>query len=339
MAVRLPVTQTIGKARVAKDFSKNNKVLLPIEDGDYITDAYLMGSGSIGVANGAANGTAKYENNAAGLLNRIKWLAASRGRYPNGPLLDVEPRTIICRRVVDKGRAVRDAAINGAIATYTVDFFLWLRRSLPTAPVPYETALPAFAYKGMQLEVACGDQSNILTGNDRTWDFSGLKLTYLDQRERQAMGNPDKGVLYESDQRLLIPAAKKDLGFDDFPIDEGDIYDVLIMPEQGAAMTLSDAILNKVTVKFGDLFYEMEEAELKHTQKDMVFDAAESMTGIYYVGQNPGGRLYGAVPNKEARDYRHQYDVANPSGANLDALLIASRRLVLPEAFGGTLRA
>lgn len=330
MGLRLGNTHNY-KNRIKEKFGvKNAKRIFALDIGGVMTDLLIRLGGSLVITGGTGNGTSIGEN-PAGLIQSIKLVAKSRGAVPGGELVDLTPRSIIRSSVFDDGRAIVDTALTGAAGTFTLDQALLLHFAQPRAPRPFDFALDTDPYKSLVLEILNGSETTQFSGNDRTFNFDALTYEVSDYRETVTDRKP-KPILYQSDDELVIDAANARLKYDDFPIGYR-MFALLLMAESGTAKTLVDTIINKVTLNYGEDFYEAFEEEIKHLQKKLITDAAQGDTGLYLAQFNKDQLAYGAVPNFEARDFTAEFDVSNPGGAGADKVVLVNKRVLLPEDY------
>ena len=95
----------------------------------------------------------------------------------------------------------------------------------------------------------------------------------------------------------------------------------------GSAYTLSDAILQRLVAAGGTFNYDNYALDIRQDMLDNGFiDPSQNATGQYFIDWTKG-TPYNANP---APGIQTQYQVANPSGSNLDQLRIFTRRFYPP---------
>jgi hypothetical protein len=313
--------------------SENSPRYHEIRKGGMVLDVTPVLTGTLVVTGGTVNGTATGEN-PGNAVQRFDIDATPRigSPYPGGKIKSLTPRSVLCRRIFDKGFKQGDMSLaggtfNGAAGSYTFNQAFPLRFALPNNAVrPIETALNTDQYDGLQLQITTGGRNTLFSGNDRTFDWSGARFDIYDRRENGAPG--DVAVLYESDQFVPIAGANARLPIDgELPKNEGYLDILLIAETTGQA--LADTIIKKVNISSGtDQFSEMYSEYIKQLQREFVTDASENMTGLYLLPIAQDGLLMGAV-----KPVSLLLDVANPGGAGVDRLIVSSRRVILPHEY------
>jgi hypothetical protein len=124
----------------------------------------------------------------------------------------------------------------------------------------------------------------------------------------------------------LIGAAQKRMLDNAMPQD-GTFDSWLIMQEQSAQLTLAQTILNRVTVTGPTILYDKYLPDIQQQMLDDEWvDPAQSFAGLGFIDWTDGV-LANAI---SASQLQTQFDVNNPSGSNLDDLLIYTRRVYSP---------
>jgi hypothetical protein len=265
--------------------------------------------------------------------------AASGSRYLGGTIVDATPRSLLRNAITQRnaGKFVGDLGGStlgsGAANTYPVQLSIPIYFADSTLRNDYATALPmdvvdstgAPIWASVQVEVTTGDITSCFAGNDRTVDFSGLSIAWVD--ERLALDG-DTNLLVQEEHYALIAAAQERM-IDPAMPQSGAFVSWLIMPESGgSANTLSDAILVKLTAAGSTFNYEMYAPDIRQAMLDNGFiDPAQTATGLYYVDFGEG-LLKNSNP---APGIAAQFRVLNPSGVNLDQLRIFTRRFYPPQ--------
>jgi len=301
----------------------NTNFIFDVVRGMNVGYHFLNLRGSLVISVGAANGTSLGPN-PGNLLQRVQVEC-----NPGGFVKSLLPRSIISRSVFDRGWLRADTALTGAAGTFTLLQPYWLRYALPRAPVPYETALQTDRFKSVQIRALGGGRTTQFTGNDRTWDFTGVTLDLSEQREQ--MGG-DTALLYEEDIVITIPAANPAQLFTGFST--GSRYHDILFVAETTNQALADTIINRITVQSGALqFFDGLEDEIKVNQQDWFSDAAVAALGLYFAPMNPDLLLRGAVDTIPTNQLSARLDVAAP-GAGADRIIAATRRVLLPEDIG-----
>lgn len=302
-----------------------------MKKGGAVMETCVMQRGSLVISGGAANGTQTGE--AGSVLQRVDVDAIARAGspFPGGKLKSVTPRSILRRAIFDNGVFVGDLSTytwNGAAGTYTFKLPHWLRWALPRNKNYAETALISDQYDGLQMALITSGKATMFSGTDRTYDYSGVTFDIYDRREAGAPSSV--GVLYENDVFVPIAGANARLPIDGQLSQNENHVDLLFITESTAAQTLVDTVINKITVSSGtDQFQELYPEMIKADQRDAyIRDAAQSDTGLYLINVAFDGLLTGVQ-----RPISILADVSNPGGANLDRIIINSRRVLLPADY------
>jgi hypothetical protein len=285
--------------------------------------------GTLTLSAGSASGTLAGEN-PTGLIQRIEVNAdpLPGGRYAGGVVKSLVPRSIIQRRKYDRGTVQPDLSLgaNGVLGTAvasTINSPLELNFALPGMAKPIETALRLDQFSNITLTITAGQLTDMMTGNDRTKDYSALTIDVVEFREYNPAYYP-AATLYETDFYKSITGANARLTIDtEFPKTEAYLDALFIAETTGK--TLSDSVINRVTLNSGEeQFYDMYKNHLKAMQRQYVTDQASSDTGLYFVPITQGGLLSGAM-----LDVNAILDVSNPG---TDRLIVSTRRVAPARA-------
>jgi hypothetical protein len=146
----------------------------------------------------------------------------------------------------------------------------------------------------------------------------------VDERENF---DGDTVALFQEDHAVYIPNAQERLQDGALPQD-GAYSEWLMLAETTVNRTLSDNILVKAVIQGAAVDWKLYAQDIRQMNYDDTnYDVADSAAGQYFFDFTDGGLLRGAVA---ASGLLTQYQVLNPGGANLDDLLIYTRRVFLP---------
>jgi hypothetical protein len=307
---------------------------MPTRVGVMCTHSKVLLKGALVVSAGSANGTSIGEN-PGGLLQSIKVQATTiAAGYPTGTLKNLTARSILRRRIFDRMRFVPDVSLgingfNGAAATYVLNMPFELNYSIPWLRRPFDTALDTGKYGSLQLTILNGARDIQFSGNDRTFDYSGVAWDIYHYFERyDGVGAGPVAVLYDDDLKRNISGANTRLQLNKELPNDGAYTDILWMSETTNS-ALSDAIINKITLQSGvEQWYEKYSDAIKDEMQDWVVDTSANtvLTGLYWSPVIQDGLLTGAKPNVQAI-----IDQLNPG---TDDLLMARRRIqMVPDQY------
>lgn len=294
-----------------------------LEAGMYMTHLLAIARGTLVISGGTASGTVTGENPGNLFAQTLKLNAtpAAGSGYPGGQLVNCSPRTLLQRRIFDRGFYQGDTALTGAAGTFTVNLNIPVQFALPRLVRPFDTALRLDAYADLQLEITNGGRDRQWTGNDRVFDYSGMVWDIIEYREF-APGTPTM-VLYQDDK--IIPINQANARFPIFDqLQQPEAFLDLLFQAETTNQALSDAIINKVEILAGsEQFIELDEDHVKDDQLAFVSSAAQAaaMTGLYYVPISPK-LLAGAQGGISA-----VLDVSKPG---TDQLRLGTRRIARP---------
>ena len=314
-------------------FVKNAPLVynLTITPGWLLVGLYVFLRGALVLSAGTTSGTLVGDNPGQ-LLGRITVDAdpLPGGFYNGGRIVQLTPRSTKLRRKIDRGTLQPDsktaAGVSGAAGTFNLNTILEIPFAFPKLVRPIETALRLDQFANFVLTVNTQDVPTMLSGNDRTADYSQLFVEIVEVREYAPDYYPE-ATPYQSDTLIVLQAANNRLLVDaELPKTESYI-DAMIYTET-TNQALADTILNRETAFSGtDQFDDMFADHLKGFFQQVITDQAESATGCYWVPLVQGlsenaGLLNGALP-----DLKLQLDVSNPGGAGNDRVNIAHRRV------------
>jgi len=327
-----------NRNRLQLPFVPDNQMNFTIQPGGKILRGTLVLAGQIVVTGGAA-GTPVGEGGPINLIQRVKIFAtaASGSRYLGGTIVDCTPRSLLRYAATQhSGKFIGDqlgsSLGNGAPGTYnfytSIPIYFadaTLRNNLSTAlnaDLVDANGIPIFS--SLQVEVTTGDLTSCFAGNTAAVNWSGLTVQWRDDRMLLA---GDTNLLYQEEHYVLIAAAQQRLVDPALPT-SGAFTNWLIMAEAaGSAYTLSDAILQRLVAAGGTFNYDNYALDIRQDMLDNGFiDPSQNATGQYFIDWTKG-TPYNANP---APGIQTQYQVANPSGSNLDQLRIFTRRFYPP---------
>lgn len=325
--------------RLSKPFIANSKIIFTLPLGGKIRAGIVALVGSVNISGGTTSGTVNGEGGPINLIQRIyvRVTPGASSRYPGGDIVDMTPRALLRYAVTQRnGKFIADLLANtlggGAAGDNTVYtpipiFFAdaaqkySLTTALNTDRDP-NTNQPVYA--SVQVVVETGDLASCFTGNDRTVDYSGLTVQWIDDR----IAIPgDTSVLYQESHEMLIAATNK-RALDAAMPQDGDFLSWQILGQQSAALTLSDGLLNRVVAEGPALDYDKYALDIReHDFRDEWYDPSLTATGMYFIDFTDGAIQANRVPAGSLGVY---FDVNNVSGANLDSLEISTRRVYAP---------
>ena len=308
----------------------------PLEVGKFLTRVYIILAGSIVISGGTTSG-APIGENPGNLVQTVQVDAVSKGGgFRGGKLKNLTARSILRRRVLDRGWYVNDdslgaSGLTGAAGTFTLSQMFPLNFSDPMLQEPYwfDTSFSCDAYSAAVMTITTGSKAICNPTTDRVWNETGL---YFDIYEEAQFPGAYKVVeLYEDDRPFVIAAANTRTPLDGY-LPQGEAYlDVLMITQSTASNNLVDTILNRATWFAGtEQIMDMYANGIKNVQKRYVFDQGQSMTGLYYTPIDRDGLLGSAVGGLRAI-----LDVSNPGGAGLDNIIIGTRRVAPGSAGAG----
>lgn len=268
-----------------QEFIANTPVVLsPRRDG-YIEEIELGLDGNIVVAGGAANGAATGRENPESIVDFIRIEAR-----PAGEIFKLDARGIMFWRLFDRGRAIQGADLTGAAGTFAQLMQFPIPFALPSLRKPFESALNTKRFDSIDITIQCADQNRLLTGNDRTWTFSGLRFNPDIARNLSGLpisAGQDTHLLRQFQIARQINAAQSDFAI---RLPGGFLYKELMVTVEDA-FVLTDGV-NRALVRGGGIQpYDKFEADIKRYQRRRVPDAAVSDTGLYLIDLCPSGMV------------------------------------------------
>ena len=319
------------KNRVSTPFVPNSRVVLTLPMGGKILRGALILSGQVVIAGGTTNGTVLGEGGPANIVKRIIVNAnpAPGSRYAGGPIVNCTPRSLLRygifqhngKFVHDLGASTLGSGAAGTYQVYTSIPIYWADSTLRNA---VNTALNADAvnYRSIQVEVDTGDLTTAFSGNDRTATWTGLNIQWVDDRVFLA---GDTTTLFQEDH--VLPVTTQERQLDIAMPQDGAFLQWLIMQEQSAQYTLSNLLLQRVTVDGNPITYDKWLFDIQQTMIDEEWvDPSQSLTGIAFIDWTDSVLSNSVMANT----LQTRFKVTNVSGAGLDDLLIYTRRTFAP---------
>lgn len=334
--------------RLTQNFpaSGAGKVIFSPSLGGKIRRGNVVLTGPIVISAGTTNGTVVGDGGPVNLISRVIVNAtpAPGSRYPGGRIVDALPRDLLRyaanqhqgKVVLEQSGSVLGSGAAGTYPIYLSIPIYWSDATLLQGQGLY-TALNTDAakdssnpngtdggtYQSLQVEIDTAALTACFSGNDRTVDYSGLQIQWVDERVAQA---GDTVVRYQESHSLVIQSANK-RALDAAMPQDGAFESIQLLGEQGAAQTLSDALLNKLRISGPTIEYEKYAQDIRQTMiDDEWLDPSQTATGLYSIDLTDG-MLGNSVP---ANGLQIQFDVNNPSGANLDQFAVFTRRIFAP---------
>lgn len=326
------------KNRVQYPFTPDSKLFFTLPPGGKILQGRLIIAGTIVVSGGSVNGVMVGEGGPVNLIQRIKVVATPAGgsRYPGGTIVDCIPRSLLRYGIAQHGGKYMGEQSgstigNGANGTYPIYLSIPLYFADSTMRNMIASALNADIldsgglpiYSSLQVEVDTGDLTSCFAGNNATVNWSGLTIQWDDDR-LGLVG--DTNVLYQEDHTALIGGAQSRM-LDPAMPQSGAFTVWQIMAEAGGNYTLSDAILQRVTATSSTFNFDEYAQDIRQKMiDDEWLDPSQSGIGLYLIDFTDG-TLNNANP---AAGILAQFQVANPSGVNMDQLRFYTRRFYSP---------
>jgi len=320
-----------SKNRMTKAFFANSPIIFTLPLGGKILQGWVALIGTVVVTGGTTNGTLMGEGGPSNLIKRIKITAtpASGSRYPGGNIVDCTSRSLLRYAIYQRGKFVAEQSGNplgnGAAGTYDIALYIPIFFADSNLRNEMATALNTDpgVYASVQVRVDTGDLTSCFTGNDRTANWSGLTLQWIDNRMGLA---GDTLVRYQEDHMLLIPATQE-RALDEAMPNDGAFESWLFLQEQGVQDSLTNNLLQRVTVDSPTLSYDKWAPDIYQDMLDNgLIDASQNQSGQLFIDFT-NGILANTVAAGPIQAY---YQVTNVSGANLDDLRIFTRRVFAP---------
>jgi len=290
--------------------------------------------GNIVLSAGTTNGTRSQED-PAGIFNNIQIDATPMpgGLYRGGKVFNASPRSILRMNVFDRGRFQDDLggsnSVTGAAGTFPINLRLPINFALPNGLKPIDTALRLDQFSDITMTFNMSSIAAMLVGCDRTVDWTQLYIEVVERRAysvnaAKKTGFWPLGTLFQDDHFFQIAAANNRFTIDSQLPHVDPYVEALLMTQSTAQNTLVDTILNRVTQYQGlESFSDIFERDLRMLNNDEITEVANTaLTGMYFLRLSDR-----RLSNLVLPTYNLVLDVNNPGGANLDSLLLFTRRL------------
>lgn len=321
--------------RLSTPFIPDSNIVFTLAPGLKMLQGRVILSGQVVLSAGSANGTISGEGGPINLIERIYVTAnsASGSRYTGGRMVDCSPRALLRYAITEhQGKFLGDLLAatlgNGANGTYTIYTSIPMYFADSTLQNQMLTAFNMDLadsqgnpiYSSVQVQIDTGDVTTCFTGNNATVNWSGLTVQWVDDRLGLAA---DTVPLRQENHYALIAATQTRMIDPAMPVD-GAFNTWLILAEQSAAYTLSQALLNKVEAYGAGINLKLYNYDIQQAMiEEEFYDPSQSLTGQYYIDFTKG-----LLQNSNAAPgLSVTFDVNNVSGANLDRLNIYTRRV------------
>jgi hypothetical protein len=321
--------------RISLPFNPGNPAIFSLNPGGKVLQGRVIISGNVTISGCTVPGTVINEGGPVGLVSRIQVTAtrAAGSRYPGGKIVDCTPRSLLRYAIAQRGKFVGEQSGStlggGANGTYPIYLSIPIYFADPTNRNQVQTALnmdPADSkgnpiYSNVQVQVnLASDLTGCFVGNNGVLNAAGLTVQWQDTR----LGlTGDTVPLVQEDHVMLLATTQTRAADYALPAD-GAYTSWLLMAELGAYHTLSNALLNRVTVQAPTLNFDEYSPDIQQKMlDDDWYDAAQSMAGQYFIDFT-NGLLLNSNP---ASGIAAIFDVNNVSGANLDQLRFYTRRI------------
>jgi hypothetical protein len=305
-------------------------ITLPIPPNLSILQGKVILTGSVTIAGETVAGVVQGEGAPINLIKRIRVVAnpAAGSNYPGGWLVDASPRSLLRwaqfqHYGVFIGEQSGSTLGNGANGTYPIYLAIPIYFADTNLRNQVQTALYAdpSAYASLQVQIQTGTVTDCFAGNNGVYTFN-LQLQWQDDRVDITPSNPGL-ALFQEDHIIQIGAANTRLNDPALPQD-GAFLSWDIFGEQTTAFTLSDALLNRLTV-FGPTFSFDEFAQdirQKMYDDEWIYPGVNA-AGLYHIDMT-NGVVQNANP---AAGLMPIISVNNPSGSYQDQLRMFTRRI------------
>jgi hypothetical protein len=321
-----------SKNRLTKPFVQDSKIIFTLPLGGKIRKGNIILTGTVVVSGVTAAGTASGEGGPINLVKRVIVTAtpAAGSRYPGGKIVDCSARSLLRFAIFQHngkfiGEQSGSTLGNGANGTYSIYLSIPIYWADPTLRNSIAAALNTDpgTYASVQVEVDTGDLTSCFVGNNGTVSWAGLQVQWKDDRVALA---GDTLVRYQEDHVMLIAATQQRALDEAMPLN-GNFESWLLMQEQGASYTLSNNLLQRVTVDGPTIGYDEYTQDIQQDMLDNEWvDPSQGTTGLVFIDWTDGV-INNTIP---AGSLQTKFQVTNVSGANLDDLLIYTRRVLSP---------
>jgi hypothetical protein len=318
--------------RMQTPFIPNSKLVFTLPLGGKVLKGNVILTGAITVAGGTVNGVQYGEGGPINLIKRVIVTAtpANGSRYPGGKIVDDSPRALTRYAIMQhNGKFISEQSGstlgNGANGVYPIYLSIPIYWADSTLRNNVATALNTDpgTYASVQVEIDTADLTNCFTGNNGVVTWGGLTVQWADER----VALPGDTVVRFSEDHVFLIAAGQKRALDQAMPQDGAFESWLIMAEQSPALTLSDALLNKVDVNGNPIIFSKYAQDIRQQMLDDEWiDPAQPATGLYFIDWTDSV-LQNTIT---AGTLQTRFDVNNVSGANNDDLLIMTRRVFAP---------
>lgn len=293
----------------SEQFIINTPIAVPVQKAGYIEEILAGLDGDIVVAGGAASGVATGRQNPEAIVERIRVLA-----LPMGEILNLDARGLLFWRVFDHGRSRLGTALTGAAGTFAQALLYPIPFAWASMAKPFDLALHTRRFDTLQVIFECGDQTDLLTGNDRTWTFTGLRFNMDVRRNLSAVpATPavDSHLPRQFERVAQVTGASTAFSI---KLPGGFRYkEILFTAEVDNA--LADTVINGIEIHAGGaVWFNKRSAGIKRDMARRISDAAQADTGLYLVDLAPSGMVTRTPDARGLTDVEAVLDVSAPAG-------------------------
>jgi hypothetical protein len=323
------------KNRLQTPFIPNSKIIFTLPLGGKILEGKVIVTGNLVISGETVPGTVYGEGGPINIIKRIIVTAtpAPGSRYPGGKVVDCTPRSLLRyatmqhngKFIGEQSGSTLGAGVNGTYPIYLSIPIFWADSTLRNSTGTALNTDPG-TYSSVQVEIDTADLTYAFTGNNSTGGaatWAGLTVQWADDRVGLT---GDTAVRFQEDHVFLI-AATQARAFDQAIPQDGAFESWLIMAEQSAQATLSNSLLVRVQVDGTPISYDKYAQDIQQKMLDDEWiDPSQSFTGQYFIDWTDSV-LQNTI---QAGTLQTRFQVNNVSGANLDDLLIYTRRVFAP---------
>ncbi|MGH7744702.1 MAG: hypothetical protein ACREQ5_07790, partial [Candidatus Dormibacteria bacterium] len=238
------------------------------------------------------------------------------------------PRGLIQQGIFDRGYSIHGTAITDVAATVPVDYQLPLVFKQPGSVNPVEWGLPMSLFTSYNFDVRLTGREALFSGGTNTWDLTNLTLEIWADYDYGVAGSFN--AVEEFERTIDVLSTKPDL--QDF-LEKGFLYTHLLYVAERDNVK-DDTIINSITVQSAGRIWTPQgdkNAPLiqRWTRERYVNNAAESLTGTYFIGALRDGMYTRAIDALTDR-VEQKFDVTLGGGA-IRRIRIHGRRII-PKA-------
>jgi hypothetical protein len=325
--------------RYTQPFIKNSKVVFTLPLGQKILEGKIVLHGNVVLSAVTNAGAVAGEGAPINLIDRVIVHAnpAAGSRYAGGEIVNCTQRSLLryaatqhCGKFIgEQAGSTLGAGANGTYAIYLSIPIYFADATLRAKDASTALNTDAGTYASVQVEVRTADILACLTGFVGTVDYSQLMVDWID--DRVDLPGQDTNTVFMEDHTLLIPATSK-RALDPAMPNDGAFMAWLILAQQGAAGTLADTLLSRVKVEGNPIDFEKYAQDIRQKMLDDEWiDPSQSAAGMYFIDWTDGVLHNSLI----ASTLQTKLDYNNVSGANLDNLLICTRRIFPPAPASG----